>query len=301
MFHNASGRSAPEGSRDPDAGWRRVGIVLWQGSRRIAHARSRALWLALLLLATVVGLLVLNAAVHYARGVRDLEAHHYSLAAREFSSARILILPYRDARILETQAERAVVDATGAALDKQAQDRLLGEFKTASDRLKAGDAKGVLAALRAIDPVELQTSLAGTGVLRQSAAALQSNITTAARKSAQRMAWDAATRYAAALLILNPSSALAVTLTNEARTGKDLSAKLSKARDAARHGKWRLALRTALAIVAAQKDYPGAAAVVAEARRAIAPKPKPTASTSRPPAQTTGGSTTTTPAQPPPP
>ena len=81
--------------------------------------------------------------------------------------------------------------------------------------------------------------------------------------------------FAAALLVLEPSSELAVALGARARTGAELNAKLGEAKDAAQRGKWRAALRLALAVVAIQKDFPGAAAVVADARDALAPKPRP--------------------------
>ena len=82
--------------------------------------------------------------------------------------------------------------------------------------------------------------------------------------------------------------------------------KLGEAQDAARRGQWREALRLALAVVAARKDFPGAAALVADARVALAPKPKPKPAPTQAPVVAappdTGGSTTpTTPPQPPPP
>jgi len=64
----------------------------------------------------------------------------------------------------------------------------------------------------------------------------------------------------------------------------------------------------ALAVVAIQKDFTGAAAVVADARDALAPKPKPAATqpapaatTAAPPPQAAGGSATPAAPQPPPP
>src|SRR5450759_2345354 len=68
-------------------------------------------------------------------------------------------------------------------------------------------------------------------------------------KARRNAAWGRAGRFAAALLVLEPSSELAVALGARARTGEDLSAKLGKAKDAARRGKWRAALRIALAAV----------------------------------------------------
>ncbi len=108
--------------------------------------------------------------------------------------------------------------------------------------------------------------------------------------------------------MLEPSSELAVALKARARTGAELRTKLGEAKDAAQRGQWRAALRLALAVIAVQKDFPGAAAVVADARDALAPKPKPVATQPTPAAtaaapapQAGGGSATTTPPQPPPP
>jgi len=131
---------------------------------------------------------------------------------------------------------------------------------------------------------------------------LAEDLAAASRRALGNAAWVRAGRFAAALLVLEPSSELAVALGARARTGEDLSAKLGKAKHAARRGEWRAALRLALAVLAVQKGFPGAAAVVADARDALAPKPKPAAATPATAAtQPAGGSTTTPPPQPPPP
>ena len=75
--------------------------------------------------------------------------------------------------------------------------------------------------------------------------------------------------------MLEPSSAEAAALAAKAGTGEELSARLAEARDAARHGQWRKALRLALAVTAVREGFPGAASVIADARKALAPKPKP--------------------------
>ena len=87
--------------------------------------------------------------------------------------------------------------------------------------------------------------------------------------------------------------------------GEAAAPKLAEAKAAARRGEWRTALRLALAVTAVRKDFPGAAALVADARVALTPKPKPTptptptfAPAPPPPPPAAG---TTTPPQPPPP
>ena len=133
---------------------------------------------------------------------------------------------------------------------------------------------------------------------------LAEDLAAASRRALRNAAWVQAGRLSAALLVLEPSSELAATLDARAQTGEDLSAKLGKAKDAARHGRWREALRMALAVLAAQKGFPGAAAVVADARHALAPKPAKTqtASTATPASPPTQPVTRpTTPTAPPPP
>ena len=129
---------------------------------------------------------------------------------------------------------------------------------------------------------------------------MATNLAAASQGALRNGTWSRAQSLADALLALEPSSEQGVTLAAQAQTGQDLSARLDKAKAAARRGKWHVALRTALAVLAVQKDFPGAGTVVADALHALAPKPKPAASTA--------GSTTpavsrpaTTTAQPPPP
>jgi len=249
----------------------------------------------------VAGLLVWNAAAHYARGVEALKAHAYYRADYEFSAARILFFPYRDAQLLDNQARRAAVAAAADVFRTQGEIRLVAQLKAAAARLKANDADGVLTALQAIDAADLQTALAGGGTVPAIADTLAGDILAASRSALLSGAWNRSERYATAFLVLEPSSQQAMNLVTEARTGQDLSNRLKQAKDAARHGKWRLALNTALAVLEVQKGFPGAAGVVADARIALAPKPKPAATTTRAPTQATGGSTTATAPQPPPP
>jgi hypothetical protein len=251
--------------------------------------RRRALQVALvgLVLACVIGFAVWNAAAHYARGVRALKGHSYFLAAYEFSAARVLFFPYRDAQLLEDTAQRAAVAIADDALRKPREAAVIGQLKKAGARLKANDADGVFTTLQAIDAVDLQTALDGNGTVRESADALAKGLTAASRRALRNGAWGRARGFAAALLVLEPSSELAANLAARAQTGQDLSTKLHKAKDAARRGQWRVALRIALTVLAVQKDFPGAAAVVADARHALAPKPKPKPK----PVARTGGST----------
>ena len=303
LSHNTSEQNASIEPPDLPEGWRYADSEVWKDPYLAARKRVRALKVALvgLVLACVAGLLVWNAADHYARGVQAFKIHSYSLAAYEFSAARVLFFPYRDAQILEDQAQSAAVDMAADALHKQAEAPVVALLEKAGARLDANDANGVLATLQAIGAIDLQATLAGNATAREAADALARGLAIASRSALHNQAWDRAGRFAAALLQLEPSSQQAVNLASQARTGQDLSAKLGEAKDAARRGKWKMALRTALAVLAVQKDFPGAAAVVADARRALAPKPRPAASTAGSSTQATVSPAATSAPQPPPP
>ncbi|MCX6374024.1 MAG: hypothetical protein NTX16_13300 [Actinobacteria bacterium] len=309
--HNAVAHNEVIEPPDLPDGWRSAELVDWKDPYLAASRRARAVRTALVVIvvALVIGVFLWIAATHYARGVEALEAHSYSTAVSEFSVARVFVFPYRDARSLEEQARRAL-QAEDARYEQVEARRaaVVAQLQIAGARLEADDADGVRTTLQAINGDELRAALNTTDAARESADALALDLAAAARKSLGNAAWGRAASFAAALFVLEPSSELAVALKARARTGVELRAKLGEAKDAAQRGKWRAALRLALAVIAVQKNFPGAAAVVADARDALAPKPKPVAS--RPPAaattaasppQTGGGSATTKPPQPPPP
>jgi hypothetical protein len=311
--HSAAAQSASIDPPDLPEGWRSAEPAVWTDPRLAARRRWRAVrvTLVVLALASVIGVPLWIAATHYARGVDALQGHAYSRAVYEFSVARVLVFPYRDAQSLEAQAQRALV--AGDARREQAEARraaVVAQLERAGARFEAGDAAGVLIALQAIDADHLLATLDRSWTARESADVLAENLAAAARRALANAAWGRAGSFAAALLVLEPSSELAAALGAQARTGAELSAKLGEAKDAARRGEWRAALRLALAVMAVQKDFSGAAAVVADARHALAPKPKPkpaatppapAATTAASPPQAGGGSGTTTPPQPPPP
>ena len=177
-------------------------------------------------------------------------------------------------------------------------------LQTADRRLRAGDAGAVLAALERLPQADLALALEKDEAAGP-AAALAEDLAAAAKTAMQRAEWVRAGNLAAAYLVLDPSDEAIVALANRARTGERLRAQLAEANAAARRGQWRTALRLALAVTAVRKDFPGAAALVADARAALAPKPKPTPTPEptfapEPPPPTSGGGTTTPP-QPPPP
>ena len=304
--HDAAAQSAPvEPPALPDR-WRSAELAVGKDPHLAARRPLRTtvrVALVVLALALVIVVPLWIAAAHYARGVDALEVHSYSKAVNEFSGARVLVFPYRDARSLEEQARRALMaENVRGEQAETGRAAVVGRLEKARARLEAGDAHGVLTTLRAIDEDDLRATLDSSETARESADALAADLAAASRRALRHAAWERAGRYAAALLVLEPSSKPAAALGARARTGEGLSAKLGKAKDAARSGKWREALRLARAVLATQKDFPGAAAVVAHARVALAPKPQPAATTAAsPPTQATVGPATPTPPQPPPP
>jgi len=311
LLHNTATKNEAMEPPDLPDGWRSAELVDWKDPYLTASRRARAVRVAVvvIIVALVIGVLLWIAATHYARGVAALEDHAYSTAVSEFSVARVLVFPYRDARSLEEQARRAL-QAEDARYEQAEARRaaVVAQLEQAGLRLEAGDADGVRTTLQAIKGDELRAALNRSDAAQESAAALALDLAAAARRALANAAWGRAERFAAALFVLEPSSGLAAALGARARTGAELSAKLGEAKDAAQRGEWRAALRLALAVVAIQKDFPGATAVVADARDALAPKPKPAATQPEPapttvasPPEAGGGSAPTTPSQPPPP
>ena len=296
---------------DLPEGWRSAEQEAWSDDSS-ASGRRRSLVLRVAVLIVLVtgllGALVWVADGHYARGVDAFNDHAYARAISELSAARLLVFPYRDARTMKERAEAALQAETAA---HEAQKRrfaaVVAGLGEAGDRLDDGEAAAVLAALTAIKADDLRATLLASEAARKSARGLADDLVAASEAALRQAGWERAGRFAAALLLLEPSSQQATALAARAGQGERLSAKLVEARDAARRGQWRAALRLALAVVAVRKEFPGAAALIADARHALAPKPKPKpavrTTTPTAPAPATGGTTTppVTPPQPPPP
>src|SRR5665647_1194456 len=94
--HDASAQSASSEPPDLPDGWRSAELADWKDPYLAARKRWRAVQVTLvsLVLACLIGLLLWNAAIHYARGVDALQYHSYSRAVYEFSAARVLVFPY---------------------------------------------------------------------------------------------------------------------------------------------------------------------------------------------------------------
>lgn len=275
-LRDGSGQKAPVEPTDLPDGWHYADVEAWSDPYRAGRRRKRVIIAAVVvaIVAGMTGLAVWDAAAHYTRGVYALRIHEYSLAADELSAANVFGISYRNARSLEGQVRRD--EAADSARHRQAeaaQAAMVAQLDRVGAGLKAG-ANALLAALHEVDPTQLQAALVDDRTIRRSVAALAADIAAAARRALRSGTWSRAERFTTALLLLEPSSKLATSLAAQAKRGRELSVKLSSAESAARHHKWRQALRLARAVVGAQKDFPGAAALVAEARTALAPKPR---------------------------
>jgi hypothetical protein len=286
-----AGRAAPP---LPD-GWRYCEELDWEDERRHSARRRLVLWVLLGVAVVVLAfaLLLVNAQQHYARGVAALESESYGEAVSELSSAKVLVIPYRDASVLAEQAERAFTVSVADAKDAQARlEEVSAALGEATEAVGAGSVQGVLTALRAVGAADLRAVLRADAGTAQSAHALAKDLTTEGRKALRSLEWERAARSASALLVLDASSAVGQSIAEDAAAGKKVSARLAEAKAAARDGEWRKALRLALAVLAAHKGFPGAQAVVADAREALKPKPRPAATqTVTTPATSTGGTT----------
>jgi len=293
----------------PD-GWHYTDDLVWDDPRPVHRGRTLAVVVtaAVVLAAALAALVVWNADRHYARGVAALNAHSYAVAARELSAARLIVLPYRDAQSRADYAQSELVaEAAGQKEELAREDLVNGALQQAAAAFEHGDAEAVGAALLPLPASVLRAVLRASPVVRASAATLADRIATAASEALRRGAWGRAGRFAEALLVLRPADAAVTALSAKAQTGAQLTAKLAKARSAASDGQWRSALRLALAVTAVDKDFPGASGLVAKARKALKPKPKPkhtpaaTTPTTTAPATTTGGGSSGSSSQPPPP
>jgi hypothetical protein len=249
------------------------------------------LGVAVVVLALV--LVLVNAQQHYSRGVAALERGSYEEAVSELSSAKLLVVSYRDSSLLAEQAQHELaVSAAGAEQTQARLQDVSAALTGASDALSAGTLPDVVVALRAVSAADLRAVLRADAATAQAAHALAKDLTTEGRRALRKLAWGRAARSASALLMLDPSSVVGQRIADAAVAGQKASAKLAQAEAAARGGKWRKALRLALAVLATHKGFPGAQALVADAREALKPKPTPAATqTVTTPATTTGSAT----------
>ncbi len=220
---------------------------------------------------------VRTAASHYRRGQEALGDERYYAAIQEFDEARILFFSYRDAGTLSVRA-REELDAGIAAAVRSArqEDGVRRLVERAASSLTKDEAAAVERALtdarRRVPEGPLSTNVFTLSLLDT----LSGRLAEAAGDALAAAHWAAARAYAAALLAIDPEDADGTALVERADLGARLERQLGDARAAARRGQWRQALRLAEAVLDEWPDFAGAAALVREAKAALAPRPRPT-------------------------
>jgi hypothetical protein len=269
-----TGPLAPPDAVDP--WWERPAKVDGPDEWR-ARARRRKLILILaavvLAFALIVGGLVWMAELHYDRGQKAYAMGAYDWAVSEFSAARLLVFPYRDAARMEREAKVALDRQAASTRSKEkAVAHVLAAYRTAARKVAADDAAGVLAAVESARTKASQAQLRDDIEIRQAAADLQTRLRLNAIWALEATSWHQAGLYASSVLVLDPVNKEAQGFLKQATTGENLQARFARALAAARARKWAVALALARSVLSAQPGFPGAANLVAEARVALRPK-----------------------------
>lgn len=255
--------------------WNQADGTEWDDPQRRARLRRRILYGALVgvLAAEIVGAFVWIAASHYDRGRQALAAGIYATAVDEFSAARILVVPYRDANALRGQAEKALAAEKDEREATRMRDAAMASLlREVGSRVSGGNAAGALAGLREARARVPEGPLSDVPATRSLADSLTRRLAREARAALASAHWHTAELFAAGLLLLSPARGDAAKLAQEASVGKALQAKLAEAKRAADRGRWQRCLVLALAVVKQRPDFPGASRLVARARAALAPK-----------------------------
>ena len=279
-----------------DLWWERPAVEpaedIWQlrerRRKRMVTAAVAAAVVFVLVLA--IGGEVWMANVHYERGKKAFALGAYDWAVSEFSAARILVFPYRDAAGEERAARAALVRQT--SIDK-ANDKIraqvLATYREAGRRLAADDAAGVRVALQSAR-AQLSTSALGDDPdVQEVVSDLQTTVRRSATWALEAQRWRQAASYASLALLLDPTDHEANDIARKAAVGMALQARLATALAASRAHEWTRTLTLALAVLHAQPGFPGAANLVAEARAALRPRPATTRASNPAAAATAGG------------
>lgn len=259
----------------------------WDELKRRRQTRVRLIVGIVVLVAIAAGVaaLVANAAAHYERGRVAMDERHFGMAVEEFSAARILAVPYRDAEALADKAQLEL-ELAAARVDVKRQQRaaIARLLREAAAGVDSRDVAAVLAALHEARIIVPDGPLAATSGQAAMATDLAASLTAAGKKAMEEGLWKQAGLYGSALLILDPSATDGSRLSDRAKKATGLQRELDAARAAARQGSWRKALRLARNVLREWPGFPGAAAVVTRARAALAPKPTPTPTPTQAPA-----------------
>jgi hypothetical protein len=266
------------GTHEPDRpplpdGWVYTDDVEWSDPRSVGTGRRRLLLggVVVLVAACLVGLVVANAQRHYSNGVAALQRADYARAQAEFNAASLVVVPYRDSAALAGQAGSEVqLEAERSFAADERESAVVDALESAGSALDDRDAVLFMAALAKVSGGDLEAVLRTDPAARKAERALARDVTAVVKNALDRQAWGKAEVWTAALLALRPSSPDAAVFSEKVRKGRVLTARLADAKDAARNGDWRKALRLALGVTAVREGFPGASSVVAEARRELA-------------------------------
>ena len=227
-----------------------------------------------MLLALAAAWLVTDAARNYDRGRAAMSAQQYGTAAEDFAAARVLTIWYRDAAGLQLRAQRALEqESAQAAASRQVRAQVAGLLRRAGVGLAAHQEGAVVVALAQARRLVPQGPLAAAGD-QGPAHALAVALVAHGKRALRAGHWHTAGRLAAALRLLAPGAHAGRLLAARSREAAALQAQLAAARAAAHRHHWHRALRLARRTLRRWPGFPGAAAVVAEARAALKPKPK---------------------------
>jgi hypothetical protein len=258
----------------PD-GWVYTDEVEWSEPQPVKARRRRVLLgaVAILVAVLVIALVVLNAQRHYARGVAALQKGDYALAQTELSAATLLVLPYRDsARLADHAVAEARLEAAKTLAASERVRSVTGALESAATALKDRDPAQFTTAIDLVPRADLRVVLRRDAAAQRLGQSLSRDVATIVEDALRVQKWDKAEAWTAALLALRPDSSEAAAFTQKVKKGRALSARLSDARDAARRGEWRKALRLALGIAAVREGFPGTSSLIADARRELAGK-----------------------------
>ena len=263
-----------------DGWWERPEVEpaedIWQLRERrrkrvVTVAVAAAVMIALVL---AVGGAVWMANVHYERGKRAFAIGAYDWAVSEFSAARILVFPYRDAAGEERAARAALVRQ--ASIDR-ANDKIkvqvLATYRDAGRRLAADDTAGVRAALQSARAQLSNSALGDDPDVQEVVSDLQTRVRLSATWALEAGRWRQAASYASLVLLLDPTDHEAKDIARKAAAGMALQARFATALAASRAHEWTRTLTLALSVLHTQPGFPGAAHLVAAARAALRPRP----------------------------
>lgn len=284
-------RSAPEDEHPYQRRQRRMRVV------------RRALWASLVVGAIVVlGVVVYTrAATAYREGKQALAAHRYYEAIDHFAAARLLVIPYKNANALTSEAEAALKGLAATAGAQAAAQKLAALTAPIDEALTSGRYHDAAAAMRAAAVQQPGFTYAPSPTIAPLLVRAVQHLNASARGYLAVHTWSAALTASQDALVLQPANKTAQTLRDEARRALRAAPVYAKATAAAAKRQWRVALRLAKRTLVLDPAYPSAKALVTRAQRALAPKPKATATTTPTPARTTPAPTPKRPVVTPPP